>query len=235
MLLLAGLLACGVMLQVVIPWIYPTRHTLTIRLAVAIPEELAGWNVRTLPIAETEALQNQVNKVLRYDEAVFRNYQHGSLQVGVYAAYWNPGKASYSEAGAHTPDTCWVVAGWNRSQREHAVALRAGDRPMIPAELGTFEKSGNVQHVMFWHLVGGRPISFDQFGWDERWPARIKRGLSLASDLWRFGFNQRSDQCFVRVSTNLPIPDALRDRDFQALLLRLEPLGIFVGAKVDSG
>lgn len=228
-LLLAGLLACGVVLQVVIPWIYPARRTLTVSVAAAIPEELVGWKVRTLPIAETEELQNQVNKVLRYDEAVSRNYSRGSLQVGVYAAHWNPGKASYSDAGAHTPDTCWVVAGWNRSQREHAVALRAGDRPMLPAEVGTFEKSGSVQHVMFWHLVGGRPITFDQIGWDERWPARIKRGLSFLTNLARFGLDQRSDQCFVRITFNQPVRDALRNEEFQQLVRQLAPLGIFTG------
>jgi hypothetical protein len=226
-LLLTGLLVCGVALQVVIPRIFPSSLTLTTSLETVIPAEVVGWSVRTLPIADTEALQNQVSKVLRYDEAVFRNYQRGSLQVGIYAAHWNPGKASYSVAGAHTPDTCWVAAGWSRSLREHAVPIRVANRSMIPAEMGTFEKGGSVQHVMFWHLVGGRPITFDQVGWDERWPARFKRGLSFITDLARFGFDQRRDQCFVRVTCNQPIREVLRDAEFQELLQLLSPLGIF--------
>jgi hypothetical protein len=221
--LAAGLCVAG-------PLFYPARQSVTVPIEVIVPRELHGWMVRTLPIGETEELQNEIHKVLRYDAAVFRVYRRGDIEVGVYAAHWTPGKASLSDVGAHTPDTCWIVAGWNRSARSHGDGLCVGTRALLPPEVATFEKNSVVQHVMFWHLAGGRPIVFDQFGWDVRWMARIKRGLSFVRDAVRFGLDQRCDQCFVRISSNRPIAALLRDPDFEALLEHLAPLGIFADA-----
>jgi hypothetical protein len=222
-----ALLAVAFASVVLVPLAYPERRAVTASIENTIPTDMPGWSVYTLPIAETESLRLHVNKVLRYDEAVYRDFRRGNVHVGIYAAYWAPGKVGVSEAGAHTPDTCWIVAGWHRAARAHKVVLAADHRTLLPAEIGTFEKDGTTEHVVFWHLLGGQPVSFDQYGWDQAWAAKFKRGVSWVTDLWRFGFAQRRDQCFVRVTTNVPVREALRDRDIQALLVRCAPLGIF--------
>lgn len=230
MILAVAVLGLAIGAATVVPQLYPAREAVPTRTESIVPAELPSWTVQTLPIADTEASRDSVNRVLRYDSAVVRSYQKANIRVTVYAAHWRPGKASRSDVGRHTPDTCWIVAGWQRTHREHAAMLLVDGRPLQPAELGSFEKGGTVEHVIFWHLAGGRPISFEQYGWDQRWPARIKRGLSFVGDLARFGFDQRTDQCFVRVSCNRPIDEILRDPDFCQLLRRLEPLGIFAPA-----
>ena len=111
--------------------------------------------------------------------------------------------------------------------RRFEPGLTVAGRTLLPAETGTFEKDGAAQHVIFWHLAGGRPIVFDQFGWDVRWPAKIKRGMSFVRDLAHYGLDQRCDQCFVRISCNRPVSELLLDPDFQVLLSKLAPLGIF--------
>lgn len=213
------------------PRFYPERTVIAEEMEAIVPVELGGWTVRTLPIADTEALRDTVNRVLRYDSAVVRSYEQSGLRVTVYAAHWRPGKASRSDVGMHTPDTCWILAGWQRTHREHAAVLSVDGRALQPAETATFVKEGTVEHVMFWHLAGGRPITFEQFGWDQRWPARLKRGFSFVRDLVQFGLDQRSDQCFVRISCDRPIPEALRDPHFRRLVRSLAPLGIFASAQ----
>jgi hypothetical protein len=197
----------------------------------SVPSNIPGWTVHTLPIAETEIMQQQVKEVLHYDEAVYRVYRRGGLEVAVYAAYWKPGSANYSRVGVHTPDTCWIYNGWTRNQRDHAVPLAVGARPMLPAETGTFSKNGAPLHVMFWHLVGGRPVSYDETGWDRTWRGKLHRLQLGLADFARFGLRQRDDQCFVRVTSSRPLREALDDPHFQSLLWHLEPLGVFAAKK----
>ena len=57
-------------------------------------------------------------RILQFDEMVYRSYRQGGVEVQIYAAYWKPGSAPYGQAGVHTPDTCWVNAGWKMGKRE---------------------------------------------------------------------------------------------------------------------
>jgi hypothetical protein len=60
-----------------------------------------------VPLAQTEELVNTVEGRLRFDDVISRLYTSGSNQVGVYIAYWEPGKVPVRMVGVHTPDTCW--------------------------------------------------------------------------------------------------------------------------------
>jgi hypothetical protein len=226
-LFLGVMLVLLVFVQIIVPQLFPATEAVTQSLEKAVPPEMDGWTVRTQPIAETEIMLQQVRNVLRYDEAVYRVYRRGALEVTVYAAHWKPGTASYSQVGLHTHDTCWIYNGWSRNQREHATPLEVAGRPLIPTETGTFTKGGTSLHVMFWHLVGGHPISYDETGWDDGWSGRVHRVAVAVADFARFGLCQRDDQCFVRVTSNLPLYEVLGDTDFQSLIGHLAPLGIF--------
>jgi len=222
------MLALLAVIQVVVPRLFPATEAVTQSLEKTVPAEMTGWKVHSLPIAETEIMREHVKSVLRYDEAVYRVYRRGALEVTVYAAHWKSGTASYSQVGLHTPDTCWICSGWRRDQRAHATPLQVAGRALIPAETGTFSKDGASLHVMFWHLVGGRPIRYDETGWDDSWRGKLHRAAVAVADVGRFGLRQRDDQCFVRVTSNSPLREALRDADFQSLLIHLEPLGVFI-------
>jgi len=95
----------------------------------------------------------------------------------------------------HTPDACWPGVGW---QAVPAVAgkfaLRIAGRPLPAAEYRLFTSENYPQHVWFWHLYDGAPIT-------QRDPRSPRELLALA---WRYGFRKDADQLFVRVSSNRP-------------------------------
>lgn len=72
----------------------------------------AGWKVDFQPIADTPEMKAKVDELLNYDDAVFTVYTKGSERLSVYIAYWAPGKMSHRLVAGHTPDVCWVGAGW---------------------------------------------------------------------------------------------------------------------------
>jgi hypothetical protein len=201
-------------LPVIIPPPPPTKER---ALAVTIPQELAGWTVTEVPIAETEEMKNVVESMLVYDDHVVRLYQRGSASVMVYIAYWSPGKMPYRMVGAHSPDTCWVLNGWTRHDRAQWTQCPDGSPIQQPIEWGTYSMSGNLQHVMFWHIVGGETYSFPQHG--------AHNHFALFNDFKRFGLNQRREQFFVRISSNRPFAEIWNDRDFQTILRPIAQLG----------
>lgn len=83
-----------------------------------------GWKVDYLPIADTPEAKAKVDELLNYDDAVFAVYTRGTEQVAIYLAYWAPGKMSHRLVAGHTPDVCWVGAGW-RIERARSVQLSA--------------------------------------------------------------------------------------------------------------
>jgi hypothetical protein len=193
-----------------------------------VPNHLAGWEVEDLPIAESPEMQNRVEDILRYDDSLFRVYRKGSTIVMVYVAYWSPGKYAYNRVVTHTPDTCWVVNGWERLDREYSVEKRIGDLQLKPLEFGIFEKDGNVQEVIFWHLVGGKPYTHEQFGWDRNVMDKIRRNMLFLKDWSAFGFDQQEEQFFIRISSNVSFEKLWDDPDFIRLLNDIEALGIAV-------
>lgn len=83
-----------------------------------------GWKVEYLPIADTPEAKAKVDELLNYDDAVFAVYTRGTERVSIYLAYWTPGKMSHRLVAGHTPDVCWVGAGW-RIERARSVQLSA--------------------------------------------------------------------------------------------------------------
>jgi hypothetical protein len=100
------------------------RQTIDRPLREIVPAEVAGWRVRELDVADSEEMRSTVMRILQFDDIVFRSYEKPGALVQVYAAYWKPGSVPYGQAGVHTPDTCWVYAGWTMEQREHGVPAR---------------------------------------------------------------------------------------------------------------
>ena len=182
-------------------------------LATDIPVSLPGWTYRELPLAETEETRNAVVKTLQFDQFVSRIYQRESTTVTIYAAYWGANKVPPRAVGVHTPDTCWVLNGWTRLSRAHAVPLGDLESAFKPAEYGTYSLLGHKQHVYFWHLVGGKPYFYEQEGMHA-----LTAGLS---DMAHFGLNQRQEQFFIRIASNVPFTDLAKNLGYQQLLSAL--------------
>lgn len=177
----------------------PPEATLDARLADVFPKHLSGWQVVDKDMAESEESSERISRFLNFDDALFRVYSYGDTQIGLYVAYWTPGKASYRWAGAHTPDTCWVLNGWTREDREYAIPFQCNGVAVQPVEFGIYSKDGIAQNVYFWHLVGGEAFSYDQKGTPTIWGA--------LKDVQAYGLDLRQEQFFIRLSSNKTIDE----------------------------
>jgi hypothetical protein len=189
-----------------------------LQLNRTLPLELAGWTSHDLPLAETEETKNAVANILQFDDYFSRIYRSESIEVTLYVAYWKPGKIPPRAVGVHTPDTCWVQNGWTRLSRAHAVPMAGVERAFQPAEFGTYSLRGNTLQVYFWHLVGGKTYSYEQEG--------LHSLTAPLQDMATFGLNQRRDQLFVRLASNVPFDQVWRDPGFARLLEALSKLGL---------
>ena len=169
-------------------------------------------------MAESPEASTRISEFLNFDDAIFRTYHRGDTVVGVYIAYWKPGKASYRWAGSHTPDTCWVINGWTRSDRQYSIPFEQLGRKFEPAEFGIYEKNGLAQNVYFWHLIGGKSNSYKQKGHGYYFNA--------LRDIQRYGLNQRKEQFFIRLSTNKDLEALEEQPEFEKLMEALLPLAI---------
>lgn len=187
-------------------------------LAVSIPLDLPGWIGADVPLGETEELKKNTVAVLQFDDFVSRRYRRAGREFTLYAAYWRPGKVPPRSVGVHTPDTCWIQNGWTRRDRDYAVPLRSATGPLLPAERGTYEFRGIVQHVLFWHLVGHEVYAYKQDG--------LHSLTAPLKDLLTFGLNQRREQLFVRLSSSEPFEQFWSDPGFQVLLAAFARRGL---------
>lgn len=199
------------------------------KLGDVVPAKLDGWEVRDMPLAQTEGMMEQVNKVLMFDDAVQRVYRKPGLEVIVYAAYWKPGKVTIADAGTHNPDSCWVLAGWRRQDRRYAQSTQAGTRALLPCEYGEYSINNHTSYVEFWHLVNGEPNRYEdqQTGWRTGFAGRFERLPLALRDMRKYGINMKREQLFLRISANRPFELFRTDPDYVRLMQSLEPLGIF--------
>ena len=205
-------------LRLYFTFVPPPEPSLTEPLADILPETLTGWQIVDHDMAKSPEASTRISEFLNFDDAIFRTYHRGDTVVGVYIAYWKPGKASYRWAGSHTPDTCWVINGWTRSDRQYSIPFEQLGRKFEPAEFGIYEKNGLAQNVYFWHLIGGKSNSYKQKGHGYYFNA--------LRDIQRYGLNQRKEQFFIRLSTNKDLEALEEQPEFEKLMEALLPLAI---------
>lgn len=204
----------------------PPEPTLHEPLAEIVPAYLAGWSIRDLDMAESPESSARISDFLNFDDALFRVFEKGDTFVGLYIAYWTPGKASYRWAGAHTPDTCWVLNGWTRTDREYSIPLKCGQYQFKPAEFGVYEKEGTAQNVYFWHLVGGNPFGYSQKGTPNIFGALL--------DVKKYGLNLREEQFFIRLSSNKTMAELEKMPEFRQVAAALEEIGLTLDAQSEA-
>ena len=206
--------------------------------------ELSGWSVRFLPVAESAEMQRAVGEMLNFDQAAYAQYIKGPVEVSLYAAYWSPGRMSQRLIAVHTPDVCWVGAGWERMEgyqtrlvplggqgRPTRVAQESELRPTRVSDLQTvgsfpweyrkFKLAERTEHVVFLHLVGGRALGYGLEG--------VPPWYSVIVDLKERGLRQREEQFFVRISGNRPLPELLAAEPVREFLQKFEREALLSG------
>jgi len=186
-----------------------------------IPNALTGWRVRDVPIGPNEFLEEQVGKILNFDEVAYREYSKGGVTFGVYAAYWGPGRMPTRLVASHTPDRCWTENGWTCLEMRFKEAHSVGGVALQPAEWRKFRSpAGDNTNVLFWHLVDGRIYDFGS-----RFTA-IPDPLLWWKDAIRQAFRGSSEQYFVRVTSNVPFAEIWDDTGFAQVMRDLADLGL---------
>jgi hypothetical protein len=179
-----------------------------------------SWSSKPIPVGPTEGATAAAAVVLNYDDVFYRQYSSSRGTFALYAAFWSPGKMPTQLVASHTPDRCWSEAGWNCTIVSHAVPVPAHTR-LTPAESRTFvTPAGGRQHVVYWHLVGGKLYDYG---------ARFNRVPSA----WRWCrdalgqvFRAPPEQYFIRLSSDLPLIEWRGDPAFEAVAASLGQLGL---------
>jgi hypothetical protein len=163
------------------------------------------------PIADSPEMKEAVAEILNFDDGIFVDYTQGTTRLSVYIAYWRPGRMSHRLVAVHTPDVCWVNGGWEKLFTARTDAQVSPNGRAIPAaESRIYSANGKQEHVWFWHLVGAESKSY-QTGRQPPWYAAL-------IDLSEKGLNQREEQFFIRLSSNLKIEDLQSQAVFQDVL-----------------
>jgi len=185
-----------------------------------------GWVQENKALGETEFLSQRVQKTLGFDDAVYRVYRRAGMEVGVYLAYWRPGKLDAGTIALHTPDSCWVLAGGEMVARDDRRNLGQGSAKALPANFRRFrwrEAATDVE-VAFWHLHGGNLSGFPVTGDEGRLLARWNQAITtLRNTSWG---RLRKEQVFIRISTNQTIDRVAASDLWPALMAALAPSGV---------
>jgi hypothetical protein len=207
----------------------PRPRGFTGELGQALPE-VAGWTRREIPIAGSSAAMASAQGILNFSQAKQVHYVRGGTQILVYVAYWEPGKVSVVDAGSHNPDSCWVNNGCVRTERIYSVPGKIGERELLPYESGQYiVPNGGKQNVAFWHLVNGEPNRYEdqEAGWRNGIIGRLERLPLVWKDIRAYGLNQKTEQMFVRISSNARIEDLFADPANGGLFNALTRLGVY--------
>lgn len=201
-------------------------------LARQLPTSLGGWPGRDEALGPNEVARSAVERVLNYDDYVYRIYERGGRRIGIYAAYWSAGRMPLQKVASHTPDRCWTENGWQCEEMRHAESLRTGNLVLRPAQWRSFRPpaaSGQREYVLYWHRVGDRLYDYgDRFN---NRPGIVQ--------WWRdtvlYAFAGSEEQYFIRVTSNRPFEELSGEPAWRELLESLARLGLAVDYRVTEG
>jgi len=121
------------------------------------------------------------------------------------------------DIGRHTPDVCWVAAGWERTLKDTLSDLRLRNGARVDlTEHRTFRAHGQTEHVVYWHVVNEVTHSYNTGG-RPPW-------YWIITDTLRWGLNQKPEQFFLRISSNRPVNEWWNTDLVQSVLEHLPSL-----------
>lgn len=194
----------------------------TPHLEQTIPRQVSGWTGRDVPLGPNEFVAGEVEKILRYDEVVNREFRRGNETFGVYVAYWGEGKMPSQLVASHTPDRCWTENGWRCLEMKFKQPLRFEGDPLLPAEWRVFAPPATSEptYVLYWHLNDGQ-----LYDYGERFNA-VPDPLRWWQDVARQALRGNREQYFVRLTSNVPLESLWSDPGLAEILRGLGRLGL---------
>lgn len=191
-------------------------------LRQGIPDILDGWSVRDELLGASEAVSASALKTLNLDEYVYRSYTKGTIRFTIYAAYWAPGRMPTRLVASHTPDRCWTENGMRCTDMKFKWAIKARDRPMLPAEWRRFvAPEGDISQVIYWHLVEN-----ELYDYGERFNA-VPHPWLWWKDTLAQALQGSREQHFFRITTNITFEELRREEGFETALVGIGGLGLW--------
>ena len=197
-------------------------HARAAHLARAVPADLPGWSAREMPLGASEFLAGEVEKVLNFDEVLYREYSRAGEKFEVYVAYWGAGKMPTRMVASHTPDRCWTENGWQCVEMKFKQNGLFAGITLQPAEWRIFQppRGNQPTYVIYWHLVEGRIYDYG-----ERFN-QVPSPVLWIKDAMQQAFLGSREQYFIRLTSNLPLESLAGDPGFAAVLHGLGGLGL---------
>lgn len=200
-----------------------TAKAQPIGLAKKLPTELTGWLGKDEPIGPNEAVAQAASRVLNFDDNVYRVFRRGDITLGVYVAYWAPGRMPIQKVASHTPDRCWTENGWHCLEQQHNIAVKSLQQKLTGAQWRVFEPPGAPgvrEYTVYWHMVGER-----LYDYGNRFNSRPH-----PVDWWRdtvsYALSGVDEQFFVRLTSNRDFQQLEQDPGWQQLIASLARLGV---------
>jgi hypothetical protein len=226
-----ALVALGLLLAIATQFLSPAEEEHVTRGAHIdnyIRNEIDGWEARDLPVGETEFVASAVERILKYDDVLYRTFQRGNVNIGVFISYWGRGKSSVREVSAHTPDRCWTTSGWQVVSIDNQVPMDFHTFQLMPAEQRVFTFHGTPMYVKFWHIVGGEPFfSGSRFN-------AVPNPLTFVQDFFQEMQVGRQEQYFVRITSSVPFSEIEYDPAYLAIIEDLRNLGLEWSPRAES-
>ncbi len=195
-------------------------------LARRLPDSLNGWSVKDEPLGSSEFLSEETSRILNFDDYAYRIYERGGRKLGVYVAYWAPGRMPTNKVASHTPDRCWVENGWKCTESRFNVNVGAGGQNYKSAQWRLFVPPGGgpKQFVLYWHLVGG-----ELYDYGDRVNTR-PHPVKWIRDSLAYAMKGSGEQYFIRLTSDLPMDDLLEDPSLNRLWTELGEIGLKASA-----
>ena len=188
-----------------------------------LPDRAGAWQGEDAPLGANESVSEAAQRVLNFDDYVYRIYSKSGLSFGMYVAYWAPGRMPMHKVASHTPDRCWTENGMRCEEMRFAVPVTVAGTSFKPAEWRRFTSPGSTgssQYVLYWHLVG------DQlYDYGERFNAS-PHPVKWLRDSLAYAVKGSQKQYFIRLTSDAPLDDLLADRELEVLWRALADLGL---------
>lgn len=192
-------------------------HTNLLKTSLESVLEPAFASARTssLSVGATEFETDAAERILNYDQVLYKNIETPASRFQLFITYWRAGKIEERLVTGHTPDTCWISNGWTCRLRKRLFEVELpGVFHMKRWEYGVYESQGVVRAALFVHLADGDYSKYKVVG---------KKSISewLPQALSQ-GFRTRTEQVFIRITWDSRSAPPYADEVFQDIVQRLE-------------
>jgi hypothetical protein len=190
-------------------------------LSTALPTQFIGWEVRDIPIGETESISEATKEILGSDNIIHREYKKSGMILTVFVVHWSfRNKVLPREIAFHSPDHCWTRVGFQRKKYDDDYVLNIPGAKIYDGKYRVFSIQKLNIDVVFWQTFGGEVINFT------KGEELVPKDTTILDDFISGRAFKSCEQYFVRISSNVDILTIKDTPLFYEIANALRPIGI---------